>query len=251
MLEERTLKALYCNRRHSMTEIGQQLGVTHATVLYWLKKYGIARRSWSESAYVKLNPDGDPFTIPRVLSSQQRELTAAALLLYWAEGAKTLSSTRLVNLDVRMLQLFLRFLREVCQAREERLRVSVRVHKRFPLPTAKAYWGRKLCLAPSRIFVYRHTDRRSASSAQWSRYGLATLEFPSTRFKTWLDQAIDGYVGYLVNSQNGYRLPRAIRNQGAGLVADGLSGELLSTSTDKDALYLKVPQWVMRENLSN
>lgn len=134
------LKRLYCQRRLSMMEIASELSITHATVLYWLKKHKIPRRSWSESAYVKLNPDGDPFTIPSTLTSAQRELLAAGFLLYWAEGDKTYKhGTKIGNLDSRMLQVFIKFLREVCHADENRLSVYVRVHKRFALSTARRY----------------------------------------------------------------------------------------------------------------
>lgn len=188
------LEELYQRRHLSMVQIARRLQTTPAAVLYWLKKHRISRRSWSESAYVKLNPNGDPFMIPPVLSKRQRELVRAGLLLYWAEGAKGRSVTRLANLDPRMLQLFLAFLREVCGAQESRLRLSVRVYREFSLDAAKSYWARLLRLPVSRIFVYPHTDRRSQRSRQWSRSGLATLEFPSTKFKAWLDAAIETYV---------------------------------------------------------
>lgn len=199
MLKKQILKTLYCGRQYSMMEVAQKLNVTHATVLYWLKRHGITRRSWSESTYVKLNPRGDPFTILSTFSNQQHKLATAGFLLYWAEGAKSRDATRLGNLDPRMLQLFLKFLREICHVREERLRVSVRVHRRFPLRRARAYWARTLRLPPTRIFVYRHTDQRSQYSRQWAHYGLATLEFPSTKFKAWLDRSIETYVRKQLN----------------------------------------------------
>ena len=88
MIAKAQLKRLYSNRRLSMMEIAQQLRTTHATVLCWLKKHGIQRRSWSESADAKLNPNGDPFSVPVQLTVRQRELLTAGLLLYWAEGCK-------------------------------------------------------------------------------------------------------------------------------------------------------------------
>jgi hypothetical protein len=199
MIQGQLLEELYYHRRLSMTEVAQRLKTTHATVLYWLKKHGMPRRSWSESIYAKQNPGGHPFIIPAVLSVRQRELARAGFLLYWAEGAKSREATRLANLDPRMLQLFLKFLREVCGVSEARLRLSVRVYKQFSLRAAKAYWARTLRLPASRVFVYRHTDQRSRHVRQRSRYGLATLEFPSTTFKAWLDRSIETYVREQLN----------------------------------------------------
>jgi hypothetical protein len=118
MMSREVLEQLYYDRRLSMMQIAHQLQVTHATVLYWMKKYGILRRSWSESAYVKLNPCGDPFALPQGMAPQQRELMNAALMLYWAEGSKKSGHIQIVNLDARVLKLFSRFLREVCKPSE-------------------------------------------------------------------------------------------------------------------------------------
>jgi hypothetical protein len=177
-----------------MAEIAGYLQTTHATVLYWLKRHGIARRSQSESAYVKQNPAGDPFRIPAQLSSRQQELLAAGLLLYWAEGTKTTPAIQLVNLDSRVLQLFAAFLREVCGVDERRLRVYVRLHEGFSVSGAQSYWSRVLKLPPEQVFVYPHRDRRSEADKQRSAYGIATLQFSSVTFKRGLNQAIEDYI---------------------------------------------------------
>ena len=194
MLDRTKLEELYCDRRLSMMEIATQLGVTHATVLYGLKKHRIARRSWSESTYAKLNPSGNPFAIRTRLTNQQRELMVAGLLLYWAEGKKPGGAIQIANLDGRMLQLFVRFLRQVCQVDERRLRVYVRVHKQFRLAPARRYWAELLTLPAAQVMVYPHTDERSDVSKQWSRYGIATLQFNNTKFKEWLRNATNEYL---------------------------------------------------------
>ena len=188
------LKALYLGRRLSMAEIAKELGTTHATVLYWLKKHGVKRRSWSESTYLKLNPEGNPFDIPDELSPRQRELLIVGLLLFWTEGNKGQLAVRLANLDPRMLQLFLMFLREVCHVRENRVHLYVRVHRQFALAPARRYWTRQLRVAASRVHVYRHTDARSKAEKQWSPYGLATLQVHSSKLKAWLDREIETYL---------------------------------------------------------
>ena len=199
-----------------MMEVASRLRTTHATVFYWLKKFGIPRRSWSDSAYVKLNPYGDPFAIPTRFSRRQRELLMAGILLHWAEGAKGRSRARLVNLDHRMLQIFLRFLREVCHIDENRLSLYVRVHQRFSLTAAQRHWVRLLRLPTAQVFVYPHTDQRSHVKKRWSPYGIATLEFHSTKLKQWLDRVTEQYIARQLSDRGGevrdeapmrYRLP--------------------------------------------
>ena len=212
MITEAQLRTLYCDCQLSMMETASRLKVTHATVLYWLKKYRISRRSWSESTYAKQNPNGDPFLIPEKLSSRRRELMIAGMLLYWAEGSKGGSAMRIANLDPRRLHLFIKFLRNICHVNEQRLFVYVRLHKQFSLAAARRHWSSPLSLAQSRIFVYPHTDARSKADKQWSRYGIATLEFHSTKLKRWLDDAIEGYIRQqLGNGMMRGRAPREAR----------------------------------------
>ena len=193
-MRESLLRNLYCGRRLSMMQMAEALGTTHATVLYWLKKYGIQRRSWSESTYVKRNPNGDPFSIPFKLTRRQQDLMVGGLLLYWAEGNKRGSSLAIGNLDPRMLRLFLAFLREVCFVDERRISLFVRVHKQFSCSAARRFWSCQLGLPLARVFMYPHTDTRSKADEQWSPYGIATLQFSNTKLKAWLSTRIERYI---------------------------------------------------------
>ena len=46
----------------------------------------------------------------------------------------------------------------------------------------------------SRVLVYPHTDQRSDVSRQWSKYGIATLQFNNTKLKAWAQQATEEYL---------------------------------------------------------
>ena len=246
------LKKLYCDRRRSMMEIAQELQTTHATILYWLKRYQIPRRSWSESTYVKLNPHGDPFLIPTRLTEKQQTLLVAGLLLYWAEGAKAnKEAVQLGNLDGRMLQVFARFLREVCRIDERRLKVYVRVHKQFSLSTAHRYWSRLLQLPSSQVRVYYHTDKRSKANRQWSRYGLAVLVFSSTKLRAWLDRAIERYITFLLSTRRNSHPPATVWCRHERLLADGVPEPAHSMLVDESGAGLGSFSWATQANQNN
>lgn len=196
------LQRLYCDRRLSMMEVASKLRTTHSKVYYWLKTHGIPRRSWSDSAYIKQNPKGDPFIIPDKFSSRQQELLKVGLLLYWAEGNKGKDAIRLANLDSRMLVVFLKFLRHVCYVKEDRIHIYVRVQKEFSLDKARQYWRDTLHVSTPNIHVYQHTDKRSKPFQQKSRHGIATLEFHSTKFKQWLDGVTEKYIQQLLDEKD-------------------------------------------------
>lgn len=194
-MKKRLLVDLYNKKKLSMMEIAKKLDVTHATVNYWMKKHRLPRRGWSESTYFKLNPNGDPFKIKNKLNNKEKELLTTGLVLYWTEGSKAFKGAiQLANLDHRMLQLFAKFLRNICRISEDRLKLYVRVYKKFDRAKAKRYWARKLKMSPKRIFVYPHTDLRSKANKQWSRYGIATLQFHNLKLWEWLNNSIERYL---------------------------------------------------------
>ena len=53
----------------------------------------------------------------------------------------------------------------------------------------------------SQVYVYPHTDKRSKLIRQKSRFGIATLEFHSTKLKQWLDQAMEEYIKQLMGGE--------------------------------------------------
>lgn len=178
-----------------MSQIAAVLNVRYPKVVYWLKKYCIPRRSRSESAYLKHNLGKDPFKIKKRLNKQDRELFISGLLLFWAEGNKaTKGSIQLANLDYRMLQLFIKFLRKICKIKENKLRLYVRIFNKFNKAKAKKYWFKILRMPIENIYIYNHTDRRSRISKQWSKYGIATLQVYNTKLRNWLDEELDEFI---------------------------------------------------------
>jgi len=90
-----------------MMEIAKKLKVSHAKVYCWFKKHRINRRPWSESSYVKQNPNGDPFKIKTRLNENEKALLISGLMLYCGEGSKkSKHAIQIANLDSRALGLF-------------------------------------------------------------------------------------------------------------------------------------------------
>ena len=178
-----------------MGDVAAELGTTPATILYWMEKYGYRRRDQSASSYAKQNPGGDPFKIKHRLTPEEKELFITGLMLYWSEGAKSQKySVQLANLDYRMLQIFLEFLRKICRISEEKLRLQVRVYREFDFDRARSYWAELLQIPKKHIAVHPHTDARSKANKQWSPYGIATLQFCNMKLRKWLDEAIEKHV---------------------------------------------------------
>jgi hypothetical protein len=141
MLAKETLVELYCNQKMSMAEIAKHLGVPYKTVVYWMSKHGIPRRSPSEATYVKRNPDGDPFKIKKLKTKEDSELFAFGVGLYAGEGKKTCNSeVGFANTDARIIKSFLRFLREICGVNENKIVAELNIFDDVDLEAAVKYW---------------------------------------------------------------------------------------------------------------
>lgn len=178
-----------------MVDISKELFTTPATVLYWMKKYSLKRRPSNECAYVKQNPCGAPFKIKNSLTEKDKELFLAGLMLYWAEGSRRNKHViQLANLDFRMLQLFARFLKEICNIREDKLCLTVQLYKSFNTDITKNYWSKKLGIPANFISVNIHSDKRSNPNSQWSEFGIARIEVRNVKLKQWIDSELDKYL---------------------------------------------------------
>jgi len=178
-----------------MMDIAQKLNTTHATIYYWFKKHNINRRSWSESAYVKQNPNGDPFQIKEKLAGKEKELLLASLMLYWAEGSRrNKHSIQLANLDHRILKIFVEFLRTICRIHENKITLYVQLYRKFNKKRAEIYWSKTLKIARSQIIINPHTDKRSKGEEQRSKFGIARIQIHNYKLKNWLDRKLDYYL---------------------------------------------------------
>jgi hypothetical protein len=195
MLKKEQLQKLYYGKKLSMWDIAKTLSVTPKTVEYWMDQHNLIRRSNSECAYVKQNPNGDPFKIKARLTRKDKDLLLAGLMLYWAEGSRKNKHTiQMANLDHRLILLFIKFLRRICGVKEEKICLNIQLYRKFNKEETKNYWSRILKVPKRFIAVNIHSDVRSKPTKQWSRYGIARIEVRNTKLKSWIDVALERYL---------------------------------------------------------
>ncbi|MFH1457665.1 MAG: hypothetical protein ABIG31_00655 [Candidatus Omnitrophota bacterium] len=195
MLKKKLLQKLYYDKKLSMWDIARVISVTPPTVIYWMKKHGLKRRSNSECAYVKQNPNGDPFRIKIKLTKNDKELLLCGFMLYWAEGSRKNKHTiQMANLDHRLISLFIKFLKRICRVKEEKVCLNIQLYRRFDKEITRNYWSRILKVPRRFISVNIHSDTRSKPNSQWSKYGIARIEIRNVKLKRWIDSALENYL---------------------------------------------------------
>jgi len=82
-------------------------------------------------------------TIKEIRTLSKYELKLIGTALHWAEGNKRQPyRIQISNSDSNLIKIYLRFLREIVQIPEEKLKVSIRVHPNINSQLAVNFWSR-------------------------------------------------------------------------------------------------------------
>ena len=119
--------------------------------------------------------------IKQISFLSRRELLLIGATLYWAEGYKRqdkIPSPRVsfVNSDYGMVILFMRFLREIVDVPDERLRPSIRIHPNISERKAVNFWSKVTNLSKDRFCITRQISRASKRKRPYNSLPYGTLD---------------------------------------------------------------------------
>lgn len=176
------LEKEYLEKKKSMQEIAKEMGVSPHKIVYWMEKYKILRRTWSEATYVKRNQKGDPFQIKKVETEEEKTLFALAIGLYLGEGSKRNNSKMaLGNSDPLIIRIFLKFLKEICGVRENKIKLELNIYDDVSIQDALEYWEMVTELSASHFYKPFIRKARKGNYKRWSRYGTLTIVVSNTK----------------------------------------------------------------------
>ncbi len=158
----------------SYSLISEQLGVSKSTLSNWLKDlpytpnevvlsrirrgqgtYGLRRRQIRIDDIALLKAKG----ISEVGKVSKRDLWMIGLGLWIGEGSKTMEQIRLVNSDPRVVRLFIRWLREICELQDENITIAMHLYPDSDELSSMKYWM-SITKLPKRQFRKTQIDRR-------------------------------------------------------------------------------------------
>lgn len=171
-----------------MAEIAQIYNCSVHKIQYWMSRYGIKRRSWSEATYVKRNPNGDPFRIKDKLTPQEQYLLGLGIGIYWGEGEKvTPHQIRVSNTDPRVLRTFVTFLLNICNLRKEKITYSIVCFNDTRPETARSHWARELKISPYKFGkITQIPTQGKGTYRKKSRFGVCCAQASNIKLKKWL-----------------------------------------------------------------
>jgi len=154
-------------------EIIQELKVAKSTLAGWVKdifppdieekirkiaqkKYKAKTLAWARFRSNKIRENeriAQERYAEEVWNLSKKDLQLVGTSLYWAEGGKTNRwSFTFYNSDPAINQMMMRFLREVCEVCDEKIRVQLVLHPNIEEISAKRYWSKVLGLDVNRNF---------------------------------------------------------------------------------------------------
>ena len=224
------LRQEYIEKKKSMREIADGLGVSLHAIVYWMEKHRIKTRHWSEATYVKRNPEGDPFQIKKNLSEDEKVLFFLAIGLFLGEGHKNGNPTRVAlgNTDPLIIRVFLKFLRDICGVEQNKIRCEINIYDDVDLNVALEYWSRVVELPLSHFSKPIVRQARKGNYKRFSQYGTLTVGVNNARLVSiilgWCENYASMFAG-VTNYLNIYD------NRRDSLMAKRLHGKQKSESS--------------------
>jgi len=193
------VKQLYYRKKLSTIEIAKRLKVTPWIVQKFMVRNRLPRRTFSEANAEKFKKQSITFSLKRNLSLKDRKLKIAGVMLYWSEGGKSNPENRIWTVDFansnpQMVQLFLKFLREICGVDKNRLRVLLYCYADQSVETLKKYWS-KITKIPIKQFTkpYVRKDFLPEKSGKM-KFGLVHIRYNDKKLLLQIEDWIREYL---------------------------------------------------------
>jgi len=190
------IKELYYGRKLSAKEIGKILKKSEWQIYRLMKKNNLPRRKPEETTKIIFERKPSSFKIKNLLSLEEEKLKWVGVALYWAEGYKRKkrygATVEFSNSDPKMIQIFLRFLREICGINESRLRARIYCYSNQNEGELKKFWEKITKIPPSQFNRSYIRNDFSPSKINRMKHGLLRITYSDTKLfykiKEWIEE---------------------------------------------------------------
>lgn len=206
----KTIRELYYQKKLSVRKVAEILGRSMSSIYDFMKRHNLPRRTPVQTNNIAYEQQTPSYNLKKKLTPKDEKLKMAGIMLYWAEGCKSqkvLGTNReryvidLANSDPRMIQLFVKFLREICGVDENRLRVLLYCYANQNVEFLKKYWS-QITKIPLKQFIkpYVRKDFLPQKSGKM-KYGLVHIRYSDKKLflqiRNWIEQYLNENVEIL------------------------------------------------------
>lgn len=177
----------------SMQQVATHLEVSIDAVVYALRKQQVQRRTTQQTNAIRFEAKELSYSIKKNLSEREERLKLAAIMLYWAEGYKVgKNCVDFANSDVDTAIIFKKFLTEICQVNESRIRCYLYCYEGQDIPTIRKFWSEELGI-PESQFTKPYVKRANPGPRGPRMYnGLVHIRYCDTKLLRqiliWIDE---------------------------------------------------------------
>jgi len=194
------VKNAYYDKKLSVSEAAIDLKRSESSLYKFMKRHDLPRRTASESNEIVFDRKALSYKLKKNLTSAEQKLKLAGIMLYWAEGYKNLNKKSrgatidLANSDPKMIELFLKFLRKICNIDEKRLRVQLYCYINQDVEELKQYW-RKLTRIPLNQFIKPFIKEEfSDDKKDKMKYGLVHIRYSDKKLFLQIKKWTEDYI---------------------------------------------------------
>jgi hypothetical protein len=192
---KKLVKKLYYRDGLSTVEIACNLKTTPWAIASFMRRNKFFLRDATVANQLRFNKKPLSFHLKSNLSSKEKRLKLAALMLYWAEGGKGAKhcTVDFCNSDPEMIRIFLKFLREICGVDEKRLRVLLYCYGNQNIDNLLNFWYKLTDISPTQFCKpYVRKDFKIEQSGKM-KYGLVHIRYSDKKFLVQIIKWISNY----------------------------------------------------------
>lgn len=200
----------------SYSEIAQSVSISISTLSGWLRNIPLSKKNRElllfkkkqgqlkgalkkKNLRIKKEMEIHSMSAKDIRKITKRELFLLGALAYWCEGAKQREgniSQRVVfmNSDPNLVNLFLRWLRDICHVSEDKILYSLYIHETGDQERALEYWAQKLEISRKsfgKVILKKHKIKTIRKNTGLSYFGLVRI---TVRESTDLNRRIHGWI---------------------------------------------------------
>jgi len=189
------IQNLYWDKKYNIEEIAQKLDVSVWSLYNFIRKNNMPRRSTSEVNYI-VNKNKPQFKIKENLNILEEKLKIAGIMLYWAEGTLKGETVDFANSNPEMIEIFLKFLREICGVNEQRLRIYLYAYSYQNIDELKKHWHKVTNIPISQFTKPYIREGNPNLSGRKLPYGLIHIRYNDKRLLELIRSWIDEFIGW-------------------------------------------------------